>query len=130
MGHTRGRQAAEGALVSWYLTIRPAGERPTVADTRRLVDFLASLPELRQTGPISFEAAPGQPWLSVVLAKTGPTGGYASDGAFLPMIDIVELVCSYHGDSAWYEALAGRIAAFLGWEAVEEHEGRQVWPKK
>jgi hypothetical protein len=106
--------------VSWYLTILPTGKRAAVADTRRLVDFLASLPELQQTGPIAFGAAPGQPWVAVILAKTGPTGGYASDGSLIPEIDIVELVCSYHGDSAWYEALAQRIAEFLGWEVAQE----------
>lgn len=115
--------------MSWYLTIRPNGKKQAVADTRRLVDFLASISELRQTGPISFGAAPGQPWVAVILAKRGPTGGYASDGSLIPEIDIVELVCSHHGDSAWYEALAQRIAEFLGWEAVEENEGRRLWPK-
>ncbi len=114
--------------MSWYLTITPAVGQAPVAEAQPLVDFLADLPELRQTGPVAFEGAPGQPWVSVVLAKTGPTGGYASDGSFIAAIDIVELVCSDAGDASWYDRLAGRIAAFLGWVAVEEHENRQVWP--
>src|SRR5262245_852794 len=98
------------AAVSWCLTITPAAGTPPVAETRPLVAFLVGLPELRQTGPVAFEAAPGQPWVSVVLAKTGPTGGYASDGSFVPAIDIVELVCSDFEDAGWYDRLAGRIA--------------------
>jgi hypothetical protein len=98
-----------------------------VAETRQLVEFLATLPELRQTGPVAFEGAPGQPWVSVILAKRGSTGGYHTDGSFIPKIDIVELVCSSSEDSSWYDGLASRIAAFLGWNAYEEHENRLVW---
>ena len=49
--------------VSWYLTITPAAGQPLVAEARPLVEFLAALPELRQTGPVAFEAAPGKPWV-------------------------------------------------------------------
>jgi hypothetical protein len=110
------------------LTIRPSEGQSSTADTRDLVAFLASLRELRQTGPISFEAASGQPWVSLILARTGPTGGYPTDGQFEPQINIVELVCSCSGGTGWYDSLAARIAEFLGWEAVEEHEDRKVWP--
>jgi hypothetical protein len=113
--------------VSWYLTITPSHGQPN-ADTRLLVEFLSGLPELRQNGSVAFEGAPGQPWVDVILAKNGPSDGYSSDGSFIPFIDIVELVCSDSEDEIWYERLAGRIAAFLGWPAIEEHGGRQVWP--
>lgn len=113
--------------MTWYLTIYPPAGRPRSVETRSLVDFLASLPELQQTGPISFEAAPGQPWVHVVLASGSPWS-YSSDGSFVPQIHVVELICSYSWDGAWYDALARRIAAFLGWVAVEESEDRQVWP--
>lgn len=91
-----------------------------------MVEFLATLADLRQSGPVTFEGAPGQPWVHVILAKSAPTGGYASDGSFIPIIDIVELVCSHSENADWYDRLAARIAAFLGWVAVEK-ENRQVW---
>lgn len=39
---------------------------------------------------------------------------------------MVELVCSDAGDPAWYDALAVRIAEFLGGSAFEDHEERQL----
>ncbi len=115
-------------MVSWYLTIRGALDYSRFAATAPLVEFLAAMPELRRTGPAAFEGAAGQPWVSVILAACSPEGNYASDGAPLPRVNVVELVCSYSGDPAWYDALAGRIAGFLGWSAFENHEARQVWP--
>jgi hypothetical protein len=114
--------------VSWYLTICSDACFSRFAATAPLVDFLAAMPELRQTGPVAFESAPGFPWVAVILAACNPAGNYACDGTFLPQVNIVELICSYSGDPAWYDALAGRIARFLGWSAFEDHEARLVWP--
>lgn len=114
--------------MSWYLTIRGAPDYSRFAATATLAEFLAAMPELRQTGPVAFEGAAGRPWVSVILAACSPDGAFASDGAPLPWVNTVELACSYSGDPAWYDALAGRIALFLGWSAFEDHEARQVWP--
>jgi hypothetical protein len=114
--------------MSWYLTITPPAGQAQIADTRKVVELLSSIPELHQTGPMTFGTVAGQPWMSVILAKRNRTGGYSTDGASLGSIDIVELVCSHTGDTAWYDSLAVRIAASLGWIAVEEHEDRLVWP--
>jgi len=110
------------------LTIRGAPDYSLFAATAPLVEFLAAIPELRQSGPVAFQATDGQPWVAVLMAACDPAGNYASDGAFLPRVNVVELICSYSGDPAWYDALAGRIASFLGWSAFEGREGRQVWP--
>jgi hypothetical protein len=114
--------------VSWHLTIRSdaAYSRSTV--TRDLIELLSDIRELRQSGPASFEAASGTPWLSLVVATADPAGCYTIDGPPQPLVNLVELVCSTNEDATWYDALASRIASALGWEAVEEHEGRRVWP--
>jgi hypothetical protein len=80
------------------------------------------MPELRQTGPVSFLAADGQPWVAVMMAACSAQGNYATNGEFLPQVNVVELVCSYWGDPAWYYALAAQIAAHLRWSAFEDHE--------
>jgi hypothetical protein len=108
------------------LTIRSDPGYTQFAATASVVEFLGSLPELRQTGPVAFEAAAGHPWVDVILAACDAAGSYASDGAFVPTINVIELVCSDAVDPKWYDELAGRIAGFLGWTAFEEHEGRQV----
>ena len=113
--------------MSWYLTIRGASDYSRFAATAALVEFLASMPELRQTGPIAFGPANGQPWVSVILAACDSAGNYGSVEVQPPQVNVVELVCSYSGDPAWYDALASRIAGFLGWSAFEDHEGRKVW---
>jgi hypothetical protein len=112
--------------VSWYITIRSDAGYSRFAATAPLIEFLAAMPELRQTGPVAFEAAEGRPWVCVILAHCDPNGNYCTDGAFHPQVNVVELVCSYSGDPAWYDALAGRIAGYLGWLAFEDHEAWQV----
>ena len=114
--------------MTWYLTIRGAADYSRFATTAALVEFLAALPELRQTGPVSFESAEAQPWVHIILASCHPDGGYASTGSFVQQINVVELVCSDSSHASWYDALAGRIARFLDWSAFDDHEGRQVWP--
>lgn len=112
--------------MSRYLTIRADARHSAFAATSPLVAFLATLPELRKTGPVAFEAAEGQPWVAVIMTVCSPEGTYASGGAYLPQVNVVELVCSDAGDPAWYDALAVRIAEFLGWSAFEDHEERQL----
>jgi len=114
--------------VSWYLTIRSDAGYSRFAATAPLIEILAAIPELKQTGPIAFEAVAGQPWVAVILAACSPAGNYALDGADVPAVNVVEIVCSDSGDTAWYEELADRIAEFLGWSAFEDHDERKVWP--
>ena len=114
--------------MSWYLTISPHEGYASFVDTSRVTKFLASLPELQQNGPVSFVARPGCPAIQVILARADNEGNYAGDGSFIEEINIIEFVCPYSGNDAWYDALACRIAEFLGWTAREEMEDRQVWP--
>lgn len=114
--------------MSWYLTLRSDPAYLGHAPTGPLLAFLATLPELQQTGPMDFTAAPGAPRVSVLLADCDSHGGYACHGRWLERVNVVELVCSHDEPAAWYEALAGRIAAHLGWSAFEDAEERQVWP--
>jgi hypothetical protein len=85
------------------------------------------MPELRGTSPGAFGPAVGFPWVAVILASCTPEGNYANDEPPPAFVNVVELVCSDASESTWYDALAGRIAAFLGWSAFEDHNRRQVW---
>ncbi|MGH8083090.1 MAG: hypothetical protein ACREP7_21105 [Lysobacter sp.] len=114
--------------MSWYLTIRPAMTPAEPIDTARVIEFLLAQPELRQIAAVEFESVPGQPQMLMILAKTGPNGGYASDGKFIDKTDIIELICPYSEPTEWYDAMAARIAAHLDWRAMEEGEERLVWP--
>jgi hypothetical protein len=114
--------------MSWYLTLRPAASQAEPADTEALTAYLTAQPELRQIGPVEFESVPGQPQMLMILAKDNGRGGYASDGKFIPRVDIIELICPYSEPPDWYDAMAARIAEHLRWRAVEESEERQVWP--
>jgi hypothetical protein len=108
--------------VSWYLTIRSDTRYSQYISSAPLIDFLASMPELRQSGPLVFQASDGKPWVSVMLAACRPDGSYNSNGLFLPQVNVVELVCSDSADREWYEILADRIAVFLGWSVLDEYE--------
>ena len=113
--------------MSWYLTIRSDPTYSRSTDPDALLVFLRSLPELVQTGVNSFGGAPGQPVVHLTLAMSND-GSYTNQGRPLPSVNLVDVVCSHEHDESWYDALAGRIAAFLEWEALDEHAGRTVWP--
>ncbi|BAV95991.1 hypothetical protein [Lysobacter enzymogenes] len=117
--------------MTWYLTLYPPPPRPEPIPAQPVIDYLAAQPELRRSEPYEFESAAGLPWLRVIVAETGPGGGYAyAVGAAAPeRIDLVELLCGDGGPPDWYEELACRIAAELDWVAVEESEERQIWPR-
>jgi hypothetical protein len=113
--------------MSRYLTIRSDPQYSREAATGPLTEFLGTLPELAATNRMEFRNAPGSPWVCVVLARADGSGNYATEDRWLPAVNVVELVCG-DGDEEWYVSLAGRVAQFLGWEAVEEHSERKVWP--
>lgn len=110
-----------------YMTIRSDGCYSRFAISEDLIRFLNSLPGLRQSGPMSFESEPGSPWASIILAECDMSGSYTCDGKPKRRVNVVEVIVSASGDDSWYKSLVSRTAAFLGWEAIEEHEGRQLW---
>lgn len=114
--------------MSWYLTIRSDDRYSKFAETASLIAFLGAIPELRQTNPNSFGSVEGKPWVQIMMAVCDSKGNYGNNGECLLQINVVELVCSHSGNPDWYDGLAARIAKFLGWSAIEDHEGRQVWP--
>ncbi|QQP94454.1 hypothetical protein [Lysobacter enzymogenes] len=113
--------------MTWYLTLRPPARRPEAIPAQPILDWLAAQPELRQVGPAEFDAADGQPWVHVIVADGDANGNYATGAKAPERVNIVELICAYERDEDWYEALALRIAAHLGWEAFEESIGRRLW---
>jgi hypothetical protein len=115
--------------MSWHLTIRSDATFSEHAATGDVIRLLAEMREdLCQTGPASFEAASGKPWVHVVIAHATASGCYASDGTPPPVTNVVELICSDFEEPEWYDTLARRIAEALRWEAVEEHADRRIWP--
>lgn len=114
--------------MSWYITIRPH-QALAVSDTQVLVGFLRTVPELQQVSPVSFSTVAGQPWIDLTLAMAAEDGSWVNDGSFIAQFNRVELACSGSDPRQdWYDALAARIAEFLGWVAEEEHAERVIWP--
>ncbi|MCL2310535.1 MAG: hypothetical protein FWC42_09780 [Proteobacteria bacterium] len=114
--------------MSWYLTIRSDACYSRFTQTAPLAKFLTETLELQQTGALSFQAV-NPPWVQIIMAHCNENGDYAiHEDSYWEQINVVELICPYEGGSQWYEALAGRIAAFLGWSAFEDSEERQAWP--
>jgi hypothetical protein len=115
--------------MTWYLTVRPDRTYSRSTPAGPLVEYLRSLPELVQTGPQEFRNAAGFPWVHLCLARADSAGNYAIAAGDAPpqAINVLELVCG-DGSESWYESLAGRMAAFLCWEAVEEHSGWIIHP--
>jgi hypothetical protein len=86
---------------------------------------------LQQTGAMQFGSTSELPSVLVMLEKCNSNGGYASNGEYIPEINIIELICYSDENLAWYEQLAAQIAIFLGWEAWEDDEDeRQICARR
>ncbi|AWM35783.1 hypothetical protein GobsT_65220 [Gemmata obscuriglobus] len=109
----------------WYLTIRSDPTYSRSTHTEPLVGYILSSLELVQTGPQEFRNAPTSPWVVLVMATADETGCYAVNTLAQPTANVVELICG-DGDESWYESLAIKVASFLSWEAVDEHEERVI----
>jgi hypothetical protein len=113
--------------MSWYITIRSDDNYSNSIETTKLITSLSSLPELQQTSPMTFGNSIELPWIQIILAKCNDLGGYNYDGNYIPIVNVVELICSDYEQADWYEYLAIQIAGFLNWEAWEDHEERQIY---
>ena len=63
-----------------------------------------------------------------MLASSDAAGNYHVGEEIVPMINIIELICSDNWEASWYEALGIRIAEYLDWELLDEHNGRFLRP--
>jgi len=116
--------------MSWYITLRADAQYTGFVAAEDLCGFLAAQPELQQMGPQEFVNANACPPLRVVMASCQADGGYSiAPKQVFAQVNVVELLCTYSAPPEWYEALATRIAVFLGWQAFEDSEGRQIWPR-
>jgi hypothetical protein len=112
--------------LSWYLTIRGAPDYSLYVVTTKLIEYLATIPELRQTGLSEFQSNDSQPWVCVIVANCDRNGNYFVGENLPPYVNVIELICSYSGNAEWYEKLAKQIAGLLGWSAFDDHECRQI----
>ena len=111
----------------WYITIRSDSTYSSQCPTVKLLELLQAMPELMPAGPNAFQSRTGSPSVQVVFAQCDSEGSYAVGKKSEPVFNVVELICS-DGEAEWYEAIARRIAGHLGWEVVEEHAERYIWP--
>ena len=113
-------------IMTWYITIRSNDRYSLSIDTPSILAFLLSIPALQHTGDMQFRNTIGLPSLVVMLEKCSRRGGYGSNGEYIPVINIIELICYEYEKPEWYENPATQIAEFLGWEAWEDDEERQI----
>lgn len=117
-----------------YLQIRSDTGHSRSVTLEWLVLAIASWPQLQQRGAdqTAFQVVrDGVPCASLQAFSCSSDGSYAiRRGAPPPeRVNLLELWFAYEENvnSAWYEALAVRLAQLLGWEAWgEDDDGRKV----
>jgi hypothetical protein len=110
----------------WQLLLRAAPPRPAFVSTSPVIMFLQEWPELVHASPLVFRAAPDHPWISLRLRHSGAAP--AQRDQYTAIIDRIEIECADQHARGYYEQLAGRLAAYLGWTAWTEPGQRIVWP--
>jgi hypothetical protein len=116
-----------------YLVARSDLRFTQAVATATVTEFLATIPTPQQDSSMSYCGLDAISGVQVLLLHCDSAGNYAyyPDRPPPEHINRVELVCScYHPerDHAW-EAIADRIAAFLGWEVIDDQTDEVLWPR-
>lgn len=104
--------------MTWYLTLCADSTYSQSTPTQPLLDYLRTFPELVDTHEMSLRSTTGCPWCVVILAQANSCGSYAVHGNFVAAVNCVDFVCG-DGHEEWHQALADRVATFLGWEFLQ-----------
>ncbi|MGW2084741.1 hypothetical protein [Streptomyces sp. NPDC001880] len=103
-----------------YLAVRSDLSHSGSVPTDVVVDCLDSMPGLRKTDLVFYEAEGGLGRVHVTIAACDSAGNYAAHRGRAPQrANLVELVCCSADGLRAAQALATRIADTLGWEVVD-----------
>jgi hypothetical protein len=108
-----------------YLQIRSDPQYAGGAAMTDILEALASISDIQQTGARELASAPGSPWFALVVAQADAGGNYAVEsGRELERANLVEMICADTDERLRpeYERIAREIGRRLGWEVVVEAE--------
>jgi len=90
--------------------------------TRELVDFLRSLPELKQTSDFTFSNTDSLPYASLTLLKAYHIDSWSDKETDIEKTNLIAVVCakSTNEEFKLLKATLIKIAAFLNWQVVDE----------
>lgn len=86
-------------------------------DASEALNYILSIPSLKQTKPAFFESTDPNSWFLVSLLHCHKDGGYNSDGELPAKINLIEVISEADNDKA--SEVAQIIAQQLGWRVID-----------
>lgn len=105
-----------------YLNIRFNSTYSKIIQTEKIIPFVNSLIELKQTDKVQFKNTEPYPWGVVSLVKCSDRGNYSLDtGEYFEFVNLIELLFLDKEDSRdHYIKLGAKIARKLQWEMIDD----------
>ena len=105
------------------LNIRFDSKYSVYSRTKELIQFIKSIPELKQTDNIQFVNKDNYPWGVISLIKCDEQGCFSFDkGEYFEEVNLIEVLFSDTEESlSHYLKIGTSIANKMNWEIVEDH---------
>jgi hypothetical protein len=106
----------------YYLNIIHDEQLSLDHDTKKLREFIKSLPELEQMGDYNFRNTKMFPFVEIFLLKANSIDSWIGNDTDSQKTNLISIVCA-KGDKADFEKLKQtfiKIASFLNWQLIDE----------
>lgn len=115
-----------------YLNIRFDSKYSMYKHTMRLIEFIKTIPELKQTDKVQFKNADDYPWGVISLIKCDKHGNFSlNKRECFAEVNLIEILFFDTDESLkHYLEIGTRIANKMNWEIVDEDTDEILIPKK
>jgi hypothetical protein len=108
----------------YYLNIFHDEKLSINCNTQELIDFLKTLPELKQTGNFTFSNSSQSPtFINIILLNARELNSWSDNDTNTQKTNLIAIVCA-KGNPQNFEKLKEpliKIASFVNWQLVDEH---------
>jgi len=114
-----------------YLNIRFDSKYSLDTDTTKLIEFIKTMSELKQTDKVQFENTETYPWGVISLIKCDERGCFSLEkGKYVAQANLIELLFSDTEESlSHYLEIGAKIAKKINWEINDEDIDEILVPK-
>lgn len=105
-----------------YWNIRFDSDYSLEVETGKVIDFIQTFPELKQTDKLEFKSQDNYPWGILSLIKCDNRGCFGfGEGHYFDKINLIQIIFADEIDSFdYYYALGLKITEEMNWEMIDD----------
>jgi hypothetical protein len=108
----------------YYLNIFHDAELTVYFNTKELIDFLKTIPELKQTGNFTFSNSPQFPiYINLILLYARHLNSWNDNDTNQQKTNLITIVCTKDNPENFelLKSIFIKIATFINWQLEDEH---------